>query len=65
MNASQMISIFSRITGIYTLWNSITLMEKINLWFGYDEKSFFKFTIKLQYGIKQAGIEELFKKYQI
>lgn len=41
MNASQMISIFSRITGIYTLWNSITLMEKINLWFGYDEKSFF------------------------
>lgn len=26
---------------------------------------FFKFTIKLQYGIKQAGIEELFKKYQI
>ena len=29
-----MISIFSKISGLYTLWNALSLKQKIELWFG-------------------------------
>jgi len=33
-----MISIFSLITGLYTIWNAFTLADKLRLWFGDGEK---------------------------
>lgn len=29
-----MITCFSRISGLKKIWNSLTLIDKINLWFG-------------------------------
>jgi len=49
MNASQLISIFSLITGLYTLWNSLNLSEKIVLWFGTEDKQYLEIYHKLAF----------------
>lgn len=40
MCGSQMISIFSLINGLYTIWNALNLADKLKLWFGSGNKQF-------------------------
>lgn len=39
MSASELVSIYSHVTGLMTIWNYLAIKNKIALWFGLDYNS--------------------------